>query len=81
MPDYHQFQLSPSRGEDGATTRVYVPHTGQTREEAEKTLTRAQRKRVEHYQEALATSTRRAQAEEAGLPFPVPPKKTRRRKA
>lgn len=60
MNSYHVFVLSV--GQNGVE-RVYIPYTGQTREEAEKTLKRTQRPRIigyrlahptSHYREAIA---------------------------
>lgn len=69
MSSYHLFVLSA--GKEGVE-RVYVPHTEQSREEAEKTLKRSQRKRVIGYKLCRPSSWYRAEAERQGLPYPMP---------
>ena len=70
---YHVFVLKV--GQEGVE-RVYIEYTGQTRDEAEKTLKRSQRARVigyrlarptSHYREEIAAREARVRDPEAAL--------------
>lgn len=77
---YHLFVLSV--GKEGVE-RIYVPMLteDEPRHDAEGRLKRTQRRRVIEYRVCRPTSWRRRQAEEAGLPWPTPPRGRQRRAA
>lgn len=68
MNSYHVFVLSV--GQNGVE-RVYIPYTGQTREEAEKTLKRTQRPRIIGYRLAHPSEHYRAEIEERERTWPA----------
>lgn len=73
--NYHQFTLRVGKE---SVERVYIPTVrAATREEAERSLKRTQRKRIIGYHLARPTSELRAEAETAGLPWPIPPRRRR----
>lgn len=59
----------------------WVVVDAQDEEAAKRALTRTQRKKIGSITESIPTKQRRADAEAQGLPFPVPVKYNRRRRA